>query len=149
MTTNRQAKERRGQDQSAAARELVVIHDDAVDVIERPKPPPELTPEERDEWQAICAAVPATYFAPSMHMVLVSYCRAVVMARHLWQMIQQCERQPKKVRDLDELRGLMREHRAYEGMVSDCLRTMRLTHLANYAHDRTPLPEATPKPWLS
>jgi hypothetical protein len=44
---------------------------------------------------------------------------------------------------------LLRELRAESAAVIDCLRALRLTHLASYARDRAPVPEATPKPWLS
>jgi hypothetical protein len=135
--------------ESGKSREVVLIREDDAEVLERPQPPPELTAEERDEWHAICAAVPATYFAPATHMVVVSYCRHVVMARHLWQMLKHMERLPKKNFSLTDYRVLLGQHRASENAVAATLRTLRLTHLSAYATDRAPIPEAVPKPWLS
>jgi hypothetical protein len=131
---------------TAASREVVLIRDEA-DIVERPQPPAELGPEERDEWIALCNAVPATYFPRATHMVLVQYCRHVVIARHLAELIQRMS--AKKKFDLRQYRQLIREHRAETQAIYGCLRSMRLTHLATYQRDRTPIPEATPKPWLS
>jgi hypothetical protein len=138
----------RGRRESAAARDVVLIRDDDGEVLERPKPLPELTPEEADEWRYICNAVPATYFPPATWMMLVQYCRHVVFARHLAQMIRQVQSTRKKF-DLNQFRVLLREHRAEGAAIAGLLRSMRLTHLSSYADDRTPLPEAAPKPWLS
>jgi hypothetical protein len=132
---------------SKAERELVLIGDDDGGIVERPKPLPELTPEEKDEWTAICAAVPATYFPPATWPIVRSYCRHVVLERHLARMIRR--EASKKAFDLKRYQALTRELRAQTSAIVACLRSLRLTHLASYGGDRTALPEATPKPWLS
>lgn len=137
----------RGGRETAASREVVIIRDEG-DVVERPRPLPELTEEEAEEWVRICNAVPATYFVPATWVMLASYCRHVAIARHLAQLIQRMSKTRRKF-DLDRYRVLIREHRGETLAIYACLRGMRLTHLSTYAHDRAPLPEATPKPWLS
>jgi hypothetical protein len=138
---------RRGR-KSAASRDVVHIRDDLGDVVPRPAPLPELTPEEADEWRCICNAVPSTYFPPATWIMVAQYCRHVVFARHLAQMIRQVASSKKKF-DMAHYRTLLREHRAEGAAIAGLLRSMRLTHLSSYTDDRTPLPEATPKPWLS
>lgn len=142
-------KETRGRVSAAARGSVVLIRDDDNGVLERPAPLPELTPEERDEWIALCNAVPATYFPPATWQLVASYCRHVVLARHLWQMAQAIQKRPAKTFKLEDYLRVLREHRAEASAISAHLRTLRLTHLSAYAHDRAPLPEATPKPWLS
>jgi hypothetical protein len=63
-------------------------------------------------------------------------------------MIRQVQSTKKKF-DMAQFRILLREHRAEGAAIAMLLRAMRLTHLSSYADDRTPLPEAAPKPWLS
>jgi hypothetical protein len=132
---------------TAASREVAVLIRDDADVVERPKPPAELSAEEADEWIALCNAVPATYFPASTHMVLVQYCRHVVIARHLSELIRRTS--AKKKFDLRQYRQLIREHRAESVAIQSCLRQMRLTHMATYQRDRSPIPEPAPRPWLS
>ena len=115
---------------SKAERELVLIGDDDGGIIERPKPLPELTPEEKDEWTAICAAVPATYFPPATWPIVRSYCRHVVLERHLARMIRR--EASKKAFDLKRYQALTRELRAQTSAIVACLRSLRLTHLASY-----------------
>lgn len=141
----------KGGRETAASREVVIIRDDG-DVVERPRPLPELGVEEAEEWVRICNAVPATYFPPATWVMLAQYCRHVVVARHLWQLIERMSKAAASKRkrfDLARYRQLIREHRAEGVAIYACLRSMRLTHLSSYNHDRAPLPEATPKPWLS
>jgi hypothetical protein len=133
--------------ESAASRD-VVIRDDDADIIDRPAPVPGLTPEQRDEWITICNAVPATYFPPATWYVVASLCRHVVVERHIAQMIAHVERSTKAKFDLDKYERLIRNLRSESEMVSKLLRTLRLTHLSAYA-DRTEVPAATPKPWLT
>lgn len=137
----------KGGRETAASREVVIIRDEG-DVVERPRPLPELGIEEAEEWVRICNAVPADYFPPATWVTLAQYCRHVVIARHLWQLIVRAGKSKRRL-DAANYRSLIREHRAEGVAINACLRSMRLTHLSTYNHDRKPLPEATPKPWLS
>lgn len=138
-------KEARGR-QSEASR-AVVIRDDS-DIVERPKPPAELTAAERVEWIGICNAVPAEYFPPATWHIVASLCRHRVIELHLHELIER-ESGKRKGFDLQIYRTLLRELRSETTSVLDCLRALRLTHLASYAADHKPLPEVVPKPWLS
>jgi hypothetical protein len=138
-------KETRGRESEASR--AVMIRDDR-DVVERPEPLPELTDAEADEWRALCNAVPADYFPPATWALVASYARHRVLERRCHELIER-ECSKRKGFDLATFRFLLRELRAETAAVLACLRSLRLTHLASYAHDRKPLPEVTPKPWLS
>jgi cell division protein YceG involved in septum cleavage len=138
--------------ESSASRDMVLIRDDDAEVIPRPKPIDGLTPEEADEWIAICNAVPAGYFVPATWNIVASYCRHVVVERHLAQMIAHLQRthSPTWAKfDYNKYERLIGQMRRESSIIASLLRTLRLTHLSNYAHDRTELPAEVPKPWLS
>ena len=50
---------------------------------ERPKPPRELTKDQREEWDEISARMPQDWFGREMFPMLVSLCRAVTYSRRL------------------------------------------------------------------
>ena len=141
-------KETRGRKSEASTSVVPVSISDDGDVIQRPEPPGELTEQEADEWRTICNAVPADYFPPATWHIVASLCRHRVIERRLHELIER-EASKRKGFDSREFRALCREHRAETSAVLSCLRSLRLTHLSTYEHDRRPLPEATPKPWLS
>ncbi len=60
----------------------------AVALIERPKPLAELTPEQSDVWVSITDAMPADWFTPENFPLLAQYCRHIVNARRLAQLIE-------------------------------------------------------------
>lgn len=59
----------------------------AVAIVRRPDAPLELTPEETEEWTAIVDTMPADWFTRETHGLLRQYCRHVVMARRVAQLI--------------------------------------------------------------
>lgn len=128
----------------AAARGVALIERET-DLVPRPQPLAELSDEEAAEWVALCNVVPADYFPGATHMIVASYCRHVVIARHLAELIERCaKRRPFPTR---EYLGLIREQRGQTQAIYACLRSMRLTHLATYNKDRAPIAADVPKPW--
>ena len=117
------------------------------DVVPWPEPPAELTADEAAEWIAICNSVPADYFAQPTYSTLMQYCRHVVVAQHLAELIQRC----RKSKKFDaQFRSLLREQRAETLAIYGCLRSMRLTHLAVKPSSRAAIPSnPMPKPWES
>lgn len=74
---------------SAAA--LAVIGPSGVEVVERPRPPAELTDEQQVEWRAIVNAHAADRFPREQHPMLTAYCRHVVAQRRIAQLVADCE----------------------------------------------------------
>lgn len=136
-------KTQRGR-KSKASQEIVLLATPG-EALARPEPPAELSAEERYEWIGICNALPAGYFPPATRMMVVQYCRHVVVARHYAELIHKCER----AKPFDEKRHgwLCRHQRQETTMIYNCLRSMRLTHLASYATDRAAVPDEMAKPW--
>ena len=134
----------RGGRVSRAQVDFMDITGDNVEVAERPKPIGGLSTEERAEWVRICDAVPARYFAPATLNIVASYCRHVCIERRLAKLIHVCD-----ASDINKYARLIRQLRSESTIVASLLRALRLTHLSNYAHDRTAVATEPPKPWLS
>jgi len=103
----------------------------AVALIERPQPPLDLTPEETDEWAAIVDSLPADWFSRETHGLLKQYCRHIVAARRVAQLIdQEMSRDPVDVPMLDKLLGMQaRETGAMKAMAA----SMRVSQQATYS----------------
>ena len=71
---------------SAGALTLTVVTGD-VEVVRRPEPPTELTREQAAEWRAVVDRLPADWFARETHGLLVQYCRHVVAARRVAELV--------------------------------------------------------------
>lgn len=59
------------------------------ELIRRPEPPLDLTPEQSDVWRAIVDAMPADWFPRETWPLLSQYCRHTIEARRLGQLIDQ------------------------------------------------------------
>lgn len=60
-------------------------------IIERPDAPYDLTDEQADMWRMVVASKPADHFSPDLFPLLASYCRHIVEARHISQLIEQAK----------------------------------------------------------
>lgn len=102
----------------------------AVAIIRRPDAPLDLTPEETDEWAAVVDSLPADWFARETHGLLKQYCRHIVSARRVAQLIdQEMARDEVDVPTLDRLLGMQsRETGAIKAMAA----SMRVSQQATY-----------------
>jgi hypothetical protein len=127
---------------SAASQTLIAA---STDVDPRPTPPETLTDEEACEWIAIVNSLPADYFAKPAQATLAQFCRHVIIARRLAELIRACGKKFDA-----RYRTLLREHRAETATVMALLRSMRLTILSIKGPSRAPIPASSfPKPWES
>ena len=76
---------KRGRKSSAA---LAVRPVTPMEATPRPVPPDELTDEEAEEWLAIVNRLPADWIARETYPLLIQYCRHVVTARRVHQIIE-------------------------------------------------------------
>jgi hypothetical protein len=74
---------------SAAAADMVPLAS-SIEAVQRPDSPYDLTDEESDEWRAVVSRLPADWFARETWPLLTAYCRHVVEARKIAQLIEQC-----------------------------------------------------------
>lgn len=104
-----------------SANELAVVPN-RIDVLP-PDAPYNLTDAEVSEWQAMVNAQPADYFHREHYATLVQYCRHKVTADRIALLLQQCTCPKEYVK-------LARAQAVESREITNCLRTMRLTHHA-------------------
>lgn len=117
-----------------------------IEVVERQRPPHDLTDEEVEIWAAVTGAMPADWFSPATVPVLAQYCRHVIHARRVGELIERMTGDPEfSVEEYDRLLKMQeRESRA----ISSLATKMRLTQQAttNHRGNKRPIQAITP-PW--
>jgi len=71
-----------------SAASLEVVQPNNVHAIQRPEPNTELTPAQSIEWVAVVNGMPAEWFPRETHALLTQYCRHVVSARRIGELIE-------------------------------------------------------------
>lgn len=127
--------------QSAASLTVVA---GAVEVIPRASPPEELTDEQAHEWRAVVNRLPAEWFPRETHGMLAQYCRHVVAARRVAQLIASAEADENlDVENYDRLLKMQeREGRALSSLAT----RMRLSQQTTY-DPRKKKPATAKRPW--
>ncbi|MBD8902767.1 hypothetical protein MBTS_11025 [Methylobacterium bullatum] len=115
-----------------------------VDVIQRPDAPYDLTDEQSEEWWAVVNRMPADWFPRETHSMLAQYCRHVVAARRVSQLIGNAEgSDPFDVEAYDRLLKMQeREGRALSSLAT----RMRLSQQTTYDKSKKK-PSAAKRPW--
>jgi hypothetical protein len=131
----------RGRTSSAS---LSVTSAAPVDVIQRPDAPYDLTDEQSEEWWAVVNRMPADWFPRETHSMLAQYCRHVVAARRVSQLIANAEgSDPFDVEGYDRLLKMQeREGRALSSLAT----RMRLSQQTTYDKSKKK-PSAAKRPW--
>ena len=130
-----------------SADSLQVVTPGNVSSLARPEPPSDLTPEQADEWWAVVERMPADWFPRETHGLLTQYCRHVVTARRVAQLVQSEEgAEDLDITRLDQLYKMQeREGRALSSLAT----RMRISQQA-LVDKRTDKPGRTAKkPWES
>lgn len=127
---------------SAAA--LSVITPEGVVALRRPEPPEELTEEQAEEWRAIVNRLPADWFPRETHPLLAAYCRHVIAARRVAQLIKHNEGGENfSIADYDRLLKCQeRESRA----VASLSVKMRISQSTTYDKSKKK-PATNHRPW--
>lgn len=131
----------RGRRSSAS---LAIVASNPLELIEKPRPPDDLSDEQCDEWVAVTSRLPADWFGPETHPLLAQYCRHVVASRRVAQLVAAAEADEDfDLRDYDRLLKMQeREGRALTSLATK----MRITQQSTY--DKTKRkPSAVSKPW--
>jgi len=108
-----------------SAAELTLPSVDAFQVMERQKPPHDLNDEETEVWAAVVNERAADWFSPSTVPLLAQYCRHVVQARRISEILEKAlSDKHLEVADYDRLLKMQeRESRAIASLATK----MRLT----------------------
>jgi hypothetical protein len=120
-----------GRTSSAA---LSVVSVEVLSTVERPAPPAELTDLQAPEWLQVVNALPADWFRPETHGLLVQYCRHRVAAQRVAVLLRQAEQNDTlDVQDYDRLLKMQeREGRALSSLAT----RMRITQQTSYDKSR-------------
>jgi hypothetical protein len=127
-----------------SAASLAVVSSSAIEITERPAPPSDLSAEQKVEWVSVINRMPADWFPRETHGMLAQYCRHVVAARRVAQLIAAAEADEEfNVKDYDRLLKMQeREGRAITSLATK----MRLSQQSSYDKSKKK-PSTTRKPW--
>lgn len=125
--------------------ELAVVGSGAIDAHERPGPPAEMTDEQSREWLSVVNRLPADWFPRETHGLLAQYCRHVVSARRIAQLIEHlCDSDEFDSGEYDKLLKMQeREGRAMSSLAT----RMRMTQQATFDKERRKPSGGKSKPW--
>ena len=112
---------------SASALQTLELVDktSTVEAIRRVRPPPELTPEQSEEFERIVATMPAEWFVPANVSMLAQYSRHIIMARRIAELIEGMR--SGEVGDIKGLAKLQRAQIAESKIIHQLMTAMRLT----------------------
>ena len=123
---------------------LQVVRPEDVERLARPEPPSHLTDEQAEEWRAVVDTLPAEWFSRETHSMLAQYCRHVVTARRVSQMIDSAESEAAP--DIDQLDKLYKMQEREGRAMSSLATRMRMTQQATYDKSRKK-PRTVKKLW--
>lgn len=127
---------------SAAALE---IQSRPVEIVERQRPPHDLTDEEVEVWASVVECEAADWFSPSTAPLLAQYCRHIVSARRIAELIEKATSDPElSVKDYDRLLKIQQRESA---IIRSLATTMRISQQATTNHRGNKKPNAARKPW--
>lgn len=128
---------------SAASTEITI--NNTVEVINRPNPPKDLTVEQSDEWNAVVDRMPADWFPRETHGLLTQYCRHVIAARRIAQLISKTEK--AKAFDIDDYDKLLKMQEREGRAISSLATRMRISHQATVRAESARKPNQIAAPW--
>jgi hypothetical protein len=127
---------------SAAALAVVT---GTVETIQRADAPYDLDDEQADEWRKIVARLPADWFPSETHAVLAQYCRHVVAARRISQLIR-AELENEKL-DLGAYDTLLKMQERESKQIGTLATRMRITQQSTMRVETLKKPKQVAKPW--
>ena len=117
----------------------------AVEVISRPDAPYDLTDEQTEEWWAVVNRLPAEWFPRETHSLLAQYCRHVVTARRIAQLIAKHEKNDDL--DIQEYDRLLKMQEREGRALSSLATRMRITQQTTYDKSKKKGTQVKP-PWV-
>lgn len=124
---------------------LAVVNEAPITAIDRPEPPRELTPEQRIEWMQVVNAVRADWFGQETLALLTQYCKHVVTARHIGELVTRLE--AEKEIDVQDYERLLKMQERETRIIASCMTRMRLTQQSTYNAQKTKGQAKVKSPW--
>ena len=124
--------------------ELGTMKPIGITAIKRPEPTADLTDDQAHEWRAVVNRMPAEWFPRETHALLAQYCRHVVSARHVAEIIEKLwSSDDFSLETFDQLLRMQeREGRALSSLAT----RMRITQQSRFSHRKRTGPRI-PAPW--
>lgn len=116
-----------------------------VEAIQRPEPDETLTDEQATEWRAIVNRLPADWFPRETWGLLAQYCRHVVSARRVAELIRQAE--SAKRLDVDDYDRLLKMQEREGRALSSLATRMRLSQQGSFDKKKGKGKALAPPPW--
>lgn len=116
-----------------------------IETVDRLRPPHDLYDEEVEVWVAVTASWPADWFSPATAPLLAQYCRHVVKARMIAELIEKATGDKDlTIKDFDRLLKMQdRESRAIASLATK----MRISQQATTNHRGNQKQPTIRKPW--
>jgi chaperone required for assembly of F1-ATPase len=128
-----------------SAASLEIAGTGTTELVARPDAPYDLTDEQSQEWWAVVNRMPADWFPRETHGMLTAYCRHVVAARRVAQLIAKAEK--AKALDVGEYDQLLKMQEREGRAISSLATRMRLSQQATVRADAARKPDMVDNPW--
>jgi chaperone required for assembly of F1-ATPase len=113
--------------------------------VQRPDAPYDLTDEQSEEWWAVVNRLPADWFPRETHGVLAQYCRHVVAARRVAQLVN-AEEKAGATLDLGRYDVLLKMQEREGRALSSLATRLRITQQATMS-EKAKKPTQVARPW--
>lgn len=125
---------------------LSVVSPVGLEEVRRPMPPQELGDEQKREWLAVVNRLPADWFPRETHPLLAQYCRHVVAARRIAQLVDGIE-SSKDGFNIEEYDRLLKMQEREGRALSSLATRMRMTQQSTYDESKRKPTQEKSKPW--
>ena len=115
--------------------------------VARQKPPHDLTDEEVEVWSAVVDTEPADWFSPSTVPLLAQYCRHVVAAKRIAELIERAT--SDKDLAVSDYARLLKMQREESKVIASMATKMRISQQGTTNHRGNKVSKAARKPWES
>lgn len=130
---------------SAASMELATVS--PIEIVARQVAPHDLNDEECEVWSAVVNSEPADWFTPSTVPLLRQYCRHVIQARRVAELIEKATCDPDLA--FKDYAKLLETQRMESAIIATLAVKMRIAQQSTTNHRGNKKPSATKKPWES
>ena len=130
----------RGRDSAASLITVPVLEKQS-----RPDAPYDLTDEQSTEWWAVVNRMPADWFPRETHAMLAQYCRHVVAARRVAQLVNAAEK--AKNLDVENYDRLLKMQEREGRAISSLATRMRVSQQATVKFEQARKPVEMEMPW--
>lgn len=129
----------------SAASLAVLSGPSKLEIVDRLKPPHDLTDEEVEVWVGVTSAEAADWFTAATAPLLSQYCRHVVRARHVAEWIEAAT--GSKELSIEDYDRLLKMQARESGVLATLATKMRISQQSTTNHRGNKKPSAVRRPW--